>query len=316
MTTNPPASDPPPAAGRSRRGWLRPAAVSVILLGVGFVLGRSTAPWSAPPLRVPTPAGPSEPAASGDALVAAATPTTREATLEEVLQMAREGLDQLEQRIDDYTATLVKQERIGETLRPPETMQIKLQTRRVQDGQTVRPMRVYLHFTDPPAVAGREVIWREDANDGKLVAHEAGLLNVMRVSLPPDSFLAMRGNRYPITQIGMTNLVRKLIERGELDQQTASATVSITAPHDVAGRACQLIQVRHAEPNGRPDDFSLAEIAIDQERQIPLQYTAYGWPAEGEEPPLLESYTYLDVELNVGLAEDDFDPDNPQYDFP
>ena len=31
---------------------------------------------------------------------------------------------------------------------------------------------------------------------------------------------------------------------------------------------------------------------------------------------LLEEYTYVDVQLNVGLIDADFDPDNPRYDFP
>ncbi|QEG41728.1 DUF1571 domain-containing protein [Roseimaritima ulvae] len=299
---------------RPRRSLWRTGLLSLALLSLGFVIGRSTAPLSAPPGAVPTPTGsgssPSDPSAAETVSV------TRQATLEEVLQMARQGLQQLEQNIDDYTATMVKQERIGNTLREPETMNMKLQTRRVQDGQTVRPMRVYLHFSAPASMAGQEVIWSEGANDGKLIAHKGGLWNVMRASLKPDSFLAMTGNRYPITQIGMTNLVRKLIARGELDQQTASATVSITSGHRVGDRICNLIQVRHAEPNGRPDDFSLAEIAIDAERQIPLRYTAFGWPAEGTEAPLLESYTYLDVELNVGLTDQDFDPDNPAYNYP
>ena len=35
------------------------------------------------------------------------------------------------------------------------------------------------------------------------------------------------------------------------------------------------------------------------------------WPeTPGGEPPLEEEYTYLDVELNVGLKDSDFDPDN------
>ncbi len=290
--------------------WLR-SLLSLLLVSLGFALGRSTAPVSAPPGNLPTP-----PASATDASTSRTVAETREATLEEVLQMARDGLQQLEQKIDDYTATMVKQERIGDTLREPETMDMKLQTRRVVDGETVRPMRVYLHFTAPSSMAGQEVIWSEGANDGKLVAHKGGLWNVMRASLQPDSFLAMTGNRYPITQIGMTNLVRKLIDRGELDQQTASATVTITSGHLVGDRECNLIQVRHAEPNGRPDDFSLAEIAIDAQRQIPLRYTAFGWPEEGTEAPLLESYTYLDVQLNVGLTDQDFDPDNPDYNYP
>jgi len=285
-----------------------------VILAIGFGLGRWTAPGVLPPAPAPTPIGDKTPVAGRPA---EGVPVPQEATLEDVLQLAREGLTELQKNINDYTAHVIKQERIGGILRPPEEMDLKLQTEQTENGKVIRPMRVYLRFTSPVSMAGQEVIWDPQANDNKLVAHGAGLLNVMRVSLKPDSFLAMTGNRYPITQIGLTNLVRKLIERGELDQQTAAATVSITEGHLEGDRECKLIRVVHTEPTGRPDDFSLAEIAIDSQRQIPLRYTAFGWPEEGSSaPPLLESYTYLDVELNVGLTDADFDPDNPDYDFP
>jgi hypothetical protein len=48
-----------------------------------------------------------------------------------------------------------------------------------------------------------------------------------------------------------------------------------------------------------------------------LMFRSFGWPEkEGDEIPLLESYTYHDVEINVGLTDEDFDPDNPKYNFP
>ena len=50
---------------------------------------------------------------------------------------------------------------------------------------------------------------------------------------------------------------------------------------------------------------------------VPIRYAAYSWPKDpGGKPVLEEEYTYLDVKLNVGLGEIDFDPDNPGYDFP
>ena len=49
----------------------------------------------------------------------------------------------------------------------------------------------------------------------------------------------------------------------------------------------------------------------------PVRYAAYGWPAvPGGEPQLLEEYTYFNITLNVGLTDEDFSPDNPNYNFP
>jgi hypothetical protein len=50
---------------------------------------------------------------------------------------------------------------------------------------------------------------------------------------------------------------------------------------------------------------------------VPIRYAAWTWPEKaGEEPPLLEEYTYVDMKLNVGLTDKDFDPDNSAYNFP
>jgi hypothetical protein len=64
-------------------------------------------------------------------------------------------------------------------------------------------------------------------------------------------------------------------------------------------------------------DFHIAQIFIDEERMIPLRYAAFLWPEKPDDPPPLEEeYTYLNVRLNVGLKDSDFDPDNPAYNFP
>ena len=62
--------------------------------------------------------------------------------------------------------------------------------------------------------------------------------------------------------------------------------------------------------------FHLARIFIDDELNIPIRYEAYGWPSRtGDLPVLEEEYTYLDVKLNNGFTDDDFDIRNPNYGF-
>ena len=49
---------------------------------------------------------------------------------------------------------------------------------------------------------------------------------------------------------------------------------------------------------------------------MPIRYAAYGFPPkEGEELPVIEEYTYLNLKLNVGLTDADFDHTNKQYAF-
>ena len=236
--------------------------------------------------------------------------------LDPVLKLAREALAQIRDNVDDYRGRLVKRERIGAALGNEVQMEFKIRTRREEDGNVTRPLSAYLKFLEPKSARGREVIWTEGANDNKLIGHEGGMLNLMRVQLEPTGMLAMIDNKYPITEIGLTRLVEKLIEKGERDRQVGPCEVQIIEDQRVGDRTCRLIQVTHPQPDPR-FDFHIAQIFIDVERMIPLRYAAFMWPkAPGDEPPLEEEYTYLDVELNVGLTDTDFDPDNPTYKFP
>lgn len=236
--------------------------------------------------------------------------------LDPVLELARSALKQIQSEVDDYSGRLIKRERIKGVLGSEVQMDFKIRTRRAVDGKVTRPLSAYLKFIEPRSARGREVIWTEGANGNKLTGHEGGYLNLVRVELEPTGMLAMMDNKYPITEIGLTRLVEKLIEKGERDRLVGPCEVQVLEDQHVGDRTCRLIQVTHPKPDPRYD-FHIAQIFIDTERMIPLRYAAFLWPKEpGGEPLLEEEYTYLDVKLNVGLTDADFDPDNKAYNYP
>lgn len=236
--------------------------------------------------------------------------------LDPVLELARQALARIQNEVEDYTGRLIKRERIRGVLGGEVQMEFKIRTRRETNGNVERPLSAYLKFLEPKSARGREVIWKEGANGNKLTSHEGGYLNLMRIELDPAGTLAMIDNKYPITEIGLTRLVEKLIEKGERDRLVGPCEVRIVEDQFVGDRVCRLIQVTHPKPDPR-FDFHIAQIFIDTERMIPLRYAAFLWPKEaGAEPLLEEEYTYLDVELNVGLTDTDFDPSNPAYNYP
>jgi hypothetical protein len=236
--------------------------------------------------------------------------------LDPALAIARDGVRRLQENVRDYTATLVKRERIKKGLGEYQYLHVKVRHRRNENGRTVVPFSVYVRFLAPDSVAGREVIWVEGQNDDKLIAHETGIKNLLRVNLEPTGFLAMMGNRYPISKIGMLHLAEEMLAKGSRDRQYGECEVQFFDNAKVDGRACQLIRVTH--PQRRPYfEFYRAEIFVDRELNVPIRYAAWTWPAEaGGEPVLEEEYNYRDVQLNVGLTDRDFDPDNPAYKFP
>ncbi|MEZ6106405.1 MAG: DUF1571 domain-containing protein [Pirellulaceae bacterium] len=160
------------------------------------------------------------------------------------------------------------------------------------------------------------MIWVEGANENKLVAHDTGLIRCnFRVSLDPEGGLAMRGNRYPIFEAGIENLVVKLIEKAERDRAAGDCHVAFYNAK-VEDRDCTMIEVRHDERRN-PYDFHIAKVYIDKQLGVPIRYVAYSWPRQpGGQPVLEEEYTYVNIRLNVGLTDRDFDPDNPSYAFP
>lgn len=287
-----------------RRVSLGLAAVAVVI-AASFVIWR----WESDQAGERVAAGPTRSEPGEDETV--------RLTMDQLLDMAADARRHVVETVDDYTATFIQQERDDDGVLGPETvMEMKVRTRH-RGGEEGSPMRVYLHFLSPESAAGREVIWAEDLYSGKLVVHEAGALGLLRLHLDPEGLIAMRGQRHPISEIGLTKLIDKLIERGEFDRGSTDLEVTLSEGHQLGETPVSLIRIRRPTPAEGENNFSIAEIAFDPRRQLILSYRSFGWPEEpGGEPTLLESYTYRDVRTNVGLSEQDFDPDNPEYDYP
>ncbi len=241
----------------------------------------------------------------------------QQSNIQEVLRLAKASLEHMKVALPDYQARFVQQDRdLSGNLREVHEMQLKVQTR-FRNETNDAPMRVYLKFNLPEANAGREVLWARDLNNGQMAVHETTmLLNLKTLWLDPDGMIAMAGQKYPIYEIGMIRLVEKLIERGTQDLDNPDINVVIKQDHEFDSIHCKLIRVTHGSPSGDPDDFSLAEIIFDPQRKLILSYRSLGWAEGEEEPPLLESYKYLDLQTDIGLTDADFDYKNPNYNFP
>jgi hypothetical protein len=153
------------------------------------------------------------------------------------------------------------------------------------------------------------------ANNDKIVAKEAKGVAALAgdVWLRPEGFIAMKGQRYPITDIGIENLVAKLIEKANRDKkndpQGQFTTLRFIKGAKINGRRCTVLEAMH--PEKKPwFDFNIARVFIDDEMQIPVRYAAYSWPErEGGKPVLEEAYTHLNLTANVGLKDEDFKHD-------
>ncbi len=223
------------------------------------------------------------------------------------LRWAYGGLENLE-KVHDYSATMVKREQIGGKVMDYEYMFLKVRH---------KPFSVYMYFLGPQNLKGQEVMYIDGQNNGNMWAHGVGMQKTMfgTVSLKPDGMIAMRGQRYPITDIGVMNLIRRLVEVAEEDTKYGECDVKFYKGAKINNRSCTCIEVVHPVPRSN-FRYHLARIFVDDELNVPIRYASYDWPKQpGDAPVLLEEYTYLNLKLNNGFTDADFDIRNPNYRF-
>ena len=235
--------------------------------------------------------------------------------LDRAISMAKDGLVNIQSNVRDYSAIMVKRERIDGVLGSPEYMQMKVRCPRTISGKQV-PFSVYLKTLKPKKNAGREVVWTQGQNDNKLCAHETGLMGMKRFYLEPTGWIAMQNSRYPIFDAGIENLIIKLITKAESAKSLNRSKVVYRDNAEIMKRKCSLIELINEEQHAS-DEFHKAHVFIDQELNLPVRYVAFDWPkTPGGKPEIIEEYTYVRLKMNQGYTDIDFSADNPAYKFP
>ncbi|MBI1900723.1 MAG: DUF1571 domain-containing protein [Planctomycetia bacterium] len=279
----------------------RQVAAAVFVIGC-FMLLAWLRGWGITYPDAPGPAPPPERVAGQDA----ATPEPSADVLRRGLKMADSSLKTLES-MPDYSFTMVKQERVKGQLQEQETIEMKIRH---------SPFSVYARHVAPDRLKGQEAIYVADKNDNCMVAHLA--VGIRTVTLPTDGWWAMQGNRHPITSAGMKNLLLKLKELAATQKEyLATCDLRFVEGEQVDGRACECLEIRSSRP-GKTSRLALARIYLDRKWNVPVKYEAWEFPKGSDvgKPVLVEYYEYLKVRLRAGLTDADFDPANPNFQFP
>ena len=208
--------------------------------------------------------------------------------------------------VQDYTCTFFKRERVDGKLYTPHIMTMKART---------RPSSLYFRFLQPNA--GREAIFVHGKNGDKIIAHDVGLGRVIAgtMHLDPKGGMAMEENRHPVTEAGLGSMIDLVKQRWDVELHPGESVVLFHPQAKVADRACLMVESTH--PRQAPDFmFHKVKLYIDRDLGLPIRFEAYDWPKHaGAEPELMEEYTYMNLRVNVGLKDRDFDPKNARYSY-
>ncbi len=213
----------------------------------------------------------------------------------------------------DYTAQFTKRELVGGELLGEQTMSMKL--RHV-------PFSIYLKWRDHDT--GREVMYVDGVNDGKMLVHAGGWkARLPAILMLPDSSLAMHESRYPITRAGLLALAGTIIEYNAKDLELKNFSSCRQLEDQTVGDrqcCCYVLEYRSRESS---KEYRKSITMIDREWCVPLYIKNFGWPNEDaapvdgdlDEATLIEHYTYSDVKFRTSLSSLDFDQTNGDYGF-
>lgn len=197
--------------------------------------------------------------------------------------------------VKDYSATFLKKEEIKGKI-VDQSMDIKVRE---------SPFSVILKFNNP--YRGRQVIYVEGQNNGKMLVKPEGFKSLIgTLSIDPNGEQALAENRYPITQVGISSMLRLVMAQMKSELKYPDIHKVEMTEAKVNGQSCRKIEVtRLKKVPGTP--FQVSTLYLSAETLLPVKIENYDWSAGvGSAPKLVEEYTYLNLKINVGLRDQDF----------
>ena len=205
-------------------------------------------------------------------------------------------LERYERTVRDYTCTFIKQELINSRTGKQQTIAVKFRQ---------QPFSVAMAWqVNPPQ--GDRVLFVEGRYQNQMLVRPSANWQRMIVPSalrPPGGEEAMQNTLRPVTQFGFERSLRSLMDvyrlaasRGELKQESGGYARLADRP------AIVLIRTLPERPEYR-SAAARTVLYIDLEYLVPVRMEAYNWDGTQQ-----CAYSYTDVQFNVGLSDDHFQP--------
>ncbi|WP_373652407.1 DUF1571 domain-containing protein [Schlesneria sp. DSM 10557] len=216
-------------------------------------------------------------------------------------------------KVPHYTAVFVKQELVNGELLDEQEMEMKVRH---------QPFSVYLKWST--GEVGREVLYVDGMNDGRITAHGGGWkARLPTVSLEPNGSMAMAESRHPITKAGLYSLAQMMVEihREDLEKQNYSRFEKLP-DEEFDGRPCHVYLIEYRDRQAC-EHYRKSITYIDKGWSLPVYTKNYGWldgqvpanPDEYDSATLLEYYSFANIKFRSNLVALDFDHNNSEYGF-
>jgi len=204
-----------------------------------------------------------------------------------LLQYAREHYSK---RIQDYSATLEKQERINNTLKPVETLDIIFKE---------RPFSVLMKWKKNPGKVDK-LLYAEGHYDNKMIVHPTGLFSWLKSARrDPKGKEARQSSRRTCDQFGFYRSMDSLLKIYTLAQNQGDLRIGYVGKTMVDKRPC--IAMERILPVKKEYPYARLVMEFDVEYLVPTAITSYDWQGR-----LVGRYVYKNLRFNIGLTQDMF----------
>jgi hypothetical protein len=178
------------------------------------------------------------------------------------------------------------------------------------------PFSVYMEWLAPESKKGRKTVYVDGQNDGKMRVREriAGSFAVT-VSLDPQESIKRNESRHTIKEAGYKNLITKYADSWKKEKdlncnkvEIQEGPIEIRLPDKQVKLDCNVVTTIHDLKDRGKFTFYRSKLYFNKETGQLVRVEAFDWPetdgpAEGR---LVERYTYLNIETDVGLTDADF----------
>lgn len=217
------------------------------------------------------------------------------------------------EKVDAYSATFVKHERIEGKLQDEQIMQMKINH---------APHKVF--FKVEKGDIGREILFPAADDDPRLIVKLARLgYRLPAVKFNPTDATPMSESRYPITMAGIKAFSELALEIRKKDLRLGNKVqAEMRDNSEFDGRPCYEFTITYADASVS-ENYRKCILKFDRQMMIPVYARNFTWadkapdsdPNRLDETTLLEYYAFKDVKLEGAVSKAAFSVDNPDYHF-